>query len=173
MLFTPPLAHSYDAADSFVSTVIALGRRQAVIYPSYAGQTWTGNWSDELIGNPATAQYDTISYPFEIYNRDAVGDRFVCLFRTSQTFEFIGQSRGVLATGNINEDFTPINKLTGYRYLRIRKEGWGAGWSAGNYLFLKINPASRGLWAIRTILPHRNALAQDAIKIEFWGNASV
>lgn len=170
--FTPALGHAYDADDTFVSTVLYLGTLQALIYPWFTQSAWTSVWSDARIGDAPLGAYDTISYPPYIENRWAVGDQYLLLFRTSQSFDFIGRHRGLIAQGNINEDFEPLNTLTGYPYLRLNKAGWG-GMSAGNGIRFNIVPPSRGVHAIRTIMPSRTAAGQDSIFIELWGNASV
>lgn len=170
--FTPVLDHDYDADDTFISTVLPLQTLQALVYPWFTQSAWTNVWSDTRIGDAPLGSYDTISYPPYLENRWAVGDQYLILFRTSQSFDFIGRQRGLIAQGNVNESFEPLNKLTGYPYIRLNKAGWG-GMSAGNCIRFNIVPPSRGLHAIRTIMPSRTAAGQDSIVLEFWGNASV
>ena len=58
---------------------------------------------------------------------------------------------GVIGTGNINTDCSPINPATGEPYFTIREAGWGTGWSIGNILRINTVGALFPLWIIRTI----------------------
>ena len=85
-----------------------------------------GLFKDTLVGDPASATYDDLNYPILVSNYGAVEDRWKLKFTGSESFECHSEQRGLIGTGNINADFSPINPMNGQPYLTIYAAGFGA-----------------------------------------------
>lgn len=166
---TAPTLHDYPAASSFVSSALLFGDLQAFVTGVFDQSTWTGVWSDVLIGSQAAAQYNDIDYPIEVLNQSAVTERWRVNFTATGTFQVIGENLGVIATGSTSTDFAPVNTLTGLPYFVIRAAGWGLGWSAGVQLRFNTIGANGPIWVARTILAGAS-LEGDSFDIEARGD---
>ena len=146
------------------------GTLQARVRNLFDEQTDTG-WHDERQGSEATATYDALNYPVLIDNRSAVQERWKLKFTSSTGYQVIGEKLGIIGTGSINADYSPINPMTSEPYFTIRASGWGSGWVTSNILRFNTDAAAAPLWAIRTVLPDSEPLADDVISVEFRGDA--
>lgn len=164
-----PLSRTYPVAGTFVSSALLFGDMQALVTNLYDQQTWSGEWSDSLIGSQSNAQYDSINYPVEVLNRSAVTERWRINFTSATAYQVVGENLGVIATGSTAADCSPINPVTGEAYFVLRGAGWGAGWSAGNQLRFNTIGASGPTWIARTILAGAS-LAGDAFDLEARGD---
>ncbi|WP_018991303.1 hypothetical protein [Aromatoleum toluclasticum] len=164
-----PLSRTYPAAGTYVSSALLFGDMQALVTNLYDQQTWSGEWSDALIGSQAAAQYDDINYPIEVLNRSAVTERWRINFTSTTAYQVVGENVGVIATGTTLDDCSPINPVTGEAYFVLRAAGWGSGWSAGNQLRFNTVGASGPVWIARTILAGAS-LAGDSFDIEARGD---
>jgi len=61
---------------------------------------------------------------FELFNGGAVQDNWVINFTSSTTFKMTGTVSGLIGTGNVSSDFTPINSGTGQPYVHIPLSAW-------------------------------------------------
>jgi len=171
---TAPLSRAFPA-DSYVSSVLLLGDLVAGCTNLFDQGTWTGAWSDALIGSGATPQYNDLDHPIEVLNDGAVTDRWRIHFTTSNPtsgpaqFQIISENLGVIDTGNTGADCAPINQLTGKPYFVIRAAGWGIGWAVGNQLRFNTQAAGRPIWIARTVLPGAS-LAGDSFDIQLRGD---
>ncbi len=164
------LRNSYNAGDTFVSAAVNFGTLQARVRNLFDEQTDTG-WHDERQGSEATATYNALNYPVLIDNRSAVQERWKLKFTSSTGYQVIGEKLGIIGTGSINADYSPINPMTSEPYFTIRAAGWGSGWVTSNILRFNTDAAAAPLWAIRTVLPDSEPLADDVISVEFRGDA--
>ncbi len=149
---TAPLSHAYPLG-SLVSSALIFGDVSARVTGVFDQGTWTGVWSDTLIGTQATAQYNDVDYPIEVLNSTAVTDRWRISFTSTSAFQVISENLGVIATGTTAADLAPINPLTSQAYFTLRAAGWGLGWSVGNQLRFDTIGASPPAWLARTVLP--------------------
>lgn len=166
--FAAQLTHSYPLG-SYLSTALLFGDVQALVTNVFDQQTWTSVWSDTLIGNQATAQYNDIAFPIEVLNDGAVTERWRINFTGTTAYQVIGENLGVIATGVTNADTAPVNPLTGKAYFVIRAGGWGASWATGNQLRFNTLGASAPIWIARTVLAGAS-LAGDAFALEARGD---
>ena len=166
---TGALSRDYDAADSWVSSALLFGDMQARATGLFDQTTWTGVWSNVLIGTQATGQYNDVDYPVLVLNNGAVTERWRINFTSATAFQLIGENLGVIATGTTSADLTPTNALTGLPYFNLRAAGWGAGWAAGNQLRFNTIGATAPIWISRTVLPGAT-LSGDSIDLQVRGD---
>ena len=164
------LSHTYPADDSYVSGVLYVGTMQARYTNLFAQSTWTSVWSDERIGDEPLAQYNDVTYPLVVSNLGAYQDRFVIRFTSSTAFGCYGENLGYLGAGNINEDFAPVNLLTGQPYFTLDYRGWGGGWSTGNCVRFNLISANYPVDLIRAIQPSEPTGQDDSVELLFVGN---
>ena len=169
--FTRSLTHAFPANTSFVSSALAFGDLFARAY-SYVDQgTWTGAWSDTLIGAaPAAANFNEGQYPITTTNRGAITERWAIIFTSNLAFKIVGESVGDIGTGNTSAACAPINPATGAPYFTLPALGWGNGWAAGNVL--RVNTAACGtpFWVVRTVLQGPASVDSDVFSIAFRGD---
>ncbi|MBV2127918.1 hypothetical protein [Arsukibacterium indicum] len=158
-------------AGSIVSSVQQLGDLQARVTNSFDQETWNGSFIDSIQGNPATANYNSISYPVELENQSAINERWAIHFIGTTSFRCIGENVGQVATGDTLNDFAPINPATNQPYFIIRELGWGGGWQPGNVLRFNTVAASRPAVLLRSVAAGHSAIEQDSIRLHFRGNA--
>lgn len=164
-----PTVHAYPTEGTYVSSALLYGDLQAIVTTVFDQQTWTGEWSDTVIGSQANAQYDDINNPIEVINESAVTERWRIQFTSSTAFQIIGENLGVIGTGSTGEDLAPINPVIEEPYFVIRAAGWGGGWSAGNQLRFNTIGANGPTWIARTILAGA-ALDGDSFDLEARGD---
>lgn len=136
---TQPVGHAFDAGAVF-STALRQGDRFARVSRVYDQQSWDGvTWYDGVdpAKGEATGTYNQKDAPVEVSNLGAITERWALRMRTGgSTFDLIGRHLGQIASGSINEDFSPINTAAGAPYFTVRTSGWGSGWAAGNVVFI-------------------------------------
>ncbi|MNH92591.1 hypothetical protein D3C73_451750 [compost metagenome] len=167
-----PLSHAYDAADTYVSSALIIGDLWARYTGLFDQKSWTNVWSDYLIGDQSTAQYNDTDYPIQVTNRATLQERWAIIFNTSTSFVLVGEHVGQIAVGDVNTDLAPINPNNGQPYFRLDHRGWGAGWSNGNVLRFTTQAAAYPLWVIRTILQSVAAQETDKFELQLRGNVN-
>lgn len=174
LAFSAPLPWDLPAGEAYVSSAVTWGDLQARVHTWFTQQTWsTGapNWTDLPIGNTTTAQYNSLAYPPIITNRGAVDGRWALVFTSSTAFQVVEQQLGVIATGNITTDCSPVNPLTGEPFFLIRWQGWGSGWAAGNAVRFNTDSALGPLWCIRTVISGQGTVDDDQFELQVRGDA--
>ncbi|WP_435105563.1 hypothetical protein [Arhodomonas sp. AD133] len=170
---TRPLSHAFPADESYCSSVILGGDRQARYTNLFDQMTWTGEWSDSLIGDEVGgAAYNDTTYPIEVTNRGAVTERWALVFTSSTSFRVIGETVGEIAIGDVNSDTAPTNPNNGQPYFRLRALGWGSGWSTGNVLRFNTLGTEFGTWLVRTVLQGDLSGARDDFRLALLGNVN-
>lgn len=151
LTFTRQLSHDFPMG-SIVSSALMTGTLRARVSHLFDQQTWNGtSWLDTVSGSPATATYNDTAAPLEVTNAGALTERWALRFTNSTTFECIGENVGLIATGSINTDFSPVNPISGTPYFTLRALGWGSGWAAGNILRINTVGAMHPFAVIRTV----------------------
>lgn len=155
--FAEPLTHGYTEANSLASTALIApfvgGSVQGRYDNLFSQQTWDSshpNWTDAIIGNPTTPQFNDIDYPIEVLNRDAITMKFALVFTSSTAFNIVGEHLGVIGTGNTSTNVAPINPGTSNPYFVINHLGFGTGWATGNVIRFDIEGAGQTIWLART-----------------------
>lgn len=139
VLIDPVLHFAFAQVRPGVVEVRSAGDRFARVSRVYDQASWNGTtWYEGLDPEKgeATGTYDTVGHPIEVSNLGAITERWALRFRPDgTTFDLIGKHLGQIASGNINQDFAPMNLAAGAPYMTIRAAGWNAGWVGGNVLF--------------------------------------
>jgi len=164
-----PLTHDFPLG-SIVSSVLLVGTLFARVPLMFDQQTWTGVWSDDLIGSALSANYNGISHPMVVTNVAGVTERWAIVFTNSTTFRLIGEHLGVIAEGVTTSDFAPVNPAVGLPYFTIPAAGWGGGWATGNVLRLNTVGALHPLGLVRTIQQGDAALDDDSFTVLVLGD---
>lgn len=166
-----PLTHDYPAGESVVASALLFEDLRSRVWNLFHQASWTGVWSDERIGADTTAKYNAVAHPIEINNVGSIQERWVVRFNSTTTFEVIGETVGVIASGNTSTDCAPLNPAgDGAPYFIIRKEGWSSGWSAGNCVRFNTDGAQAPLWVVRTVLSGPKTV-DDKITLQRRGDA--
>ncbi|MDQ7990182.1 MAG: hypothetical protein REI09_11170 [Candidatus Dactylopiibacterium sp.] len=158
-----PLTHNYPAGESIVSGCLIHGDRRARVSLLFDQATWSGAWSDDLIGSNATATLNTITHPVVVTNEGCETERWVLRWTTATAVELIGEHVGLVYAGPYaagGSDIAPINPRTrgsdgqgGVPYLTIPGAANGGGWAAGNCVRINTVGALADMWIARAIQP--------------------
>jgi hypothetical protein len=160
-----PVTHNYPVG-SFVSSALTPGNLKARVSLLFDQASWDGTtFSDAVDGTAATGTYNDTLAPIEVTNVGASTERFVLRFTSNTAFEVIGEHVGVIGTGTINTDTSPINPATGEPYFTIRYIGWGGGWSVGNIVRINFVGALFPFWMARTVKQGPNTGLQHSTSI--------
>lgn len=151
LALSQPLSHNFPQVGTLVANAIIWGTLYARTSVPYNQQTWTGVWSDSLIGSGVSAQYNNTQYPIAVDNRSAIQERWAIVFTSATNFNVVGEHVGQITTGNTSTDTTPINPNTGLPYFTIPYQGWGSGWASGNVLRFNTYAANAPAWVIQAI----------------------
>ena len=168
--FTKPLTHNYDAADTIVGSVLVIGDMRSRYTRKFVQQTWNNTWADEATGSGISANYNDALYPITVTNKGAIQERWALIFTDNTNFRCVGEYSGQIGTGNVNDDYAPINPVTGLPYFTVKKEGWGAGWVNGNVLRFNTVAANFPVWVIRTVKQSEPTVMSDQFQIMLRGD---
>ncbi|MDX9894339.1 MAG: hypothetical protein RBS34_02770 [Desulfofustis sp.] len=165
------LQNSYPVAGTYVSSALLFGDLQARAFNLFDQKTWSGVWSDDLIGDATSANYNEINYPVLVTNSGAVKERWALVFDSAEHFQIIGEKYGVVADGYIYNDCQPVNPATNQPFFFIDYRGWGAGWATGNVLRFNTDGANHDLWIARTTLQGPAEEPSDQFTLQIRGDA--
>ncbi|MDI3326781.1 hypothetical protein QKW35_20585 [Pontibacterium granulatum] len=165
------ISHDYPAG-ALVSSALIVGDVQARVANLYDQQTWSGEWSDNLIGSETTAEFNDTTYPLEVTNRGAITERWALIFTGTTAFKIVGESVGEIAVGDTSSTLAPINPNTGAPYFTLNPLGWGSGWSTNNVLRFNTVGANHPMWLARTTLQGAAEGDSDSFRIQIRGNAN-
>jgi hypothetical protein len=161
------LTHAFPANTSFVSSALPFGDLFARPYGYIEQATWTGAWSDALIGAAPLANFNEGQYPVVCTNRGAITERWALIFTNTTSFRIVGESVGDIGVGNTASAAAPINPATGAPYFTLPALGWGNGWAVGNVLRFNTAACGAPFWPIRTVLQGPATLDSDVFSIAF------
>lgn len=151
-----PITHDYSTAAVFSSMLLA-GDMQARAYNAFGQKSWSGVWSDSLIGDATTSQLQVTNNPIVVTNRDAIEERWALVFTSATSFRVIGQTVGEIGTGSTTSDTNPLNPMTGYPYFSIPAAAWGQGWAANNVVRINTGAAKYPIWIGNAIQQHQGS----------------
>lgn len=151
--FTRPMTHVYPGGTSYVSSCLRAGDLKARVPLVFDQATWNGvTFSDALVGDPAPGTFNATDYPITVKNAGAVTERWALSFKTSTTFQLIGEHVGNLGEFSILAgDIVPINEASGQPYMTIPVAGFGGGWASGNIVRINTVGAMFPFWMVRTV----------------------
>ncbi len=166
-----PLSQDYAEGTTIASAALLYGDLRARAHNAFHQKSFNGVWEDERVGDDTTAKYNLVSNPIEVTNQGAIKERWAIRFTSSSSYEVIGETVGVVATGNVTTDSAPTNQATGAPYFTIRKEGWGSGWVSGNTLRFNSDGGQAPFWVARTIVAGRAVEEEDQFATQNRGDA--
>lgn len=166
--FTSTLTHTFPAGSSFISSALAFGDLFARAYGYIEQATWTGEWTDELVGAaPSAANFNDGQCPVTVTNRGAITERWAVIRTNTTDFKVVGENVGDIGTGNTGVDCAPINPATDAPYFTLPALGWGNGWATGNVLRFNTTACAAPFWVVRTVLQGPATLQSDVFSLAF------
>jgi len=150
------ITHDYSTAAVFSSMLLA-GDMQARAYNVFGQKSWSGVWSDSLIGDATTSQLQVTNNPIVVTNRDSIEERWALVFTSDKVFRIIGQTVGEIGTGSTSGVTSPLNPMTGHPYFTIPQGSWGVGWSANNVVRFNTVTAKYPVWIGNAIQQHQGS----------------
>ena len=165
------ISHDYPAG-ALVSSAMIVGDLQARSAGVFDQQTWTGEWSDDVIGSDTSAEFNDTTYPIAVSNRGAITERWALVFTGTTTFKIVGETVGEIAVGNVSSTIAPANPNTGQPYFTLNPLGWGNGWSTNNVLRFNTIGGNHPMWIARTTLQGAAEGDSDSFRIQIRGNAN-
>lgn len=165
------LTHDYPVLDTWVSSALLFGDLQARLHSMFDQKTWTSIWSDNLIGDACTANFNDVNFPPVVTNAGSIKERWALAFDGTDHVQIIGEKVGVVGEGYITNILQPINPATGQPYFTIPLEGWGSGWAAGNVVRFNTEAGNHDLWLARTTLSGPVTEPDDQFTIQIRGDA--
>ncbi|MDK2594384.1 hypothetical protein [Pseudoalteromonas obscura] len=165
-LFTE-LSRSYPQG-STVSSVQRLGDLQA----RTADERTLSGWNNDFSANGAQASnsVNTVQYPIEMKNQGAINQRWAIVFTSNSEFEVLGESVGIVATGNTSVDCMPMNPLTTAPFFKLPKEAFGSGLNPGEAFLFTTYAGSAPTMLIRSVSPGHTNIETDNSTIAFRGS---
>ncbi|WP_051149856.1 hypothetical protein [Methylohalobius crimeensis] len=169
------LTHDFPATETLVSSALIIGDMQARSTNLFDQATWTGVWSDTLIGSPATATFDEVQYPIQVTNDGAITERWYARFINTTEVEIFGEHVGGLTLAGQNQwpisgDIAPVNPATGQPYFTLPAAGWGAGWATGNLIRFNTIGANYPVWIARSIQQSPGSSGSDKFCVQIRGD---
>jgi hypothetical protein len=158
--FTRPVTHNYPLG-SYLSSALVAGDVFSRVSRVFDQQTWSNNWSDDVIGSAASGTFDDVTAPITVTNLGALTERWAVVFTSNTSFNVIGEHVGQIATGNTGSNCAPTNPGTAQPYFTIPAAGWGSGWVAGNVLRFNTVGAQVPVWVVRSILAGPETVTDD------------
>ncbi|MDF1691779.1 MAG: hypothetical protein P1U47_05375 [Zhongshania sp.] len=169
--FNAPLSQDYPADEAVLSSAVLHGDLRARVYNLFHQASWTSVWSDSRIGSDTTAKYNDVAFPLEINNQGSIKERWRISFTSSTTFQIVGETVGVIGTGDTSTDCAIANPATGAPYFTIRQAGWGSGWASGNQVRFNTDGAQSPFWLARTVLSGPATAEEDSFATQNRGDA--
>ena len=88
-----------------------------------------------------------------VTNQGAETDRWAIIATGGDTFACYSERLGKLASGSTDEDFAPLNPVTGAPYFTLLAANWAAGLPYGSVFRFNTTGACAPLWVIRALQP--------------------
>jgi hypothetical protein len=127
---------------------------QGLVTNFFTQDSWTNEWSNQVIGSGTTGQFDDATYPIEMRNDGSITERWRLEFTGSGSVNVIGERLGQIVTGaSIAATIAPVNPATGQPYFSINPAGWSGGWVVGNQVRFNTLGANFPVWLIRSTQP--------------------
>jgi hypothetical protein len=171
--FIAPVAHTFPVG-SVISSAKVWGDVNARVFNFFTQKTWNSgspNWGPDRIGDDTTANYNIVDNPIEFANNGAITEKWALVFTSSTSFNIVGETLGIIGTGNTSVDVAPENGNTGNPYFVMRAAGFGSGWAAGNVIRFDMEGCLAPLWIARTVLSGASTEADDQFVLQVRGDA--
>ena len=172
--FIAPLAHEFPAEETVVSSALVWGDINSRVFNFFKQKTWNSsspNWGPDRVGDDTSANYNLVDNPIEYANNGAITEKWALVFTSSTAFNIVGQTLGIIGTGNTSVDVAPVNPNTGNPYFVMRAAGFGSGWASGNAIRFDTEGCLAPMWICRTVLSGQAEVADDKFTIQIRGDA--
>lgn len=166
LAFAGRVTHDFTAGDTYVSSALPMGDVKARVSLLFDQQTWSGGWSDSLIGNAADPSFNDIDYPVTVTNKGAVTERWRIQINPGGTsYNLIGEHVGQIVTGqSMTADCSPLGP-SGVPYMTIPAAGFGSGWASGQLIRFNTVAATFPFVPIRTVQMGAETVLDDSFEI--------
>ncbi|QRF56568.1 hypothetical protein [Variovorax paradoxus] len=167
LAFASRISHDYLAGESYVSSAVRMGDLKARVPLLFDQQSWTGVWSDSLIGNAADPTFNDIDFPITVTNKGAVTERWRMQINSNgTTYNLIGEHVGQIVTGQaLSADCSPLGP-SGVPYMTIPAAGFGSGgWPAGSVIRFNTIAATFPFVVIRTVQMGAETVLDDSFEL--------
>lgn len=172
LTLSAPVTHEFPALTTGVSSALVIGDLGARATRPFDQKTWTGEWSDDLIGDPTNgAEFNDTLYPITVSNAGAIQENWALIFSNTTEVKIVGKNSGQIALLSITEEIAPINPTTNRPYFTINPLGWGGGWGVGNVLRFNTVAANYPVWVARTIQQGPATGNADGFRLQIRGDA--
>jgi hypothetical protein len=169
--FTRSITHNFPAGTSYVSSALPFGDLFSRAFGYFEQATWTGVWSESLIGDaPSAANFNEGAYPVVTTNRGAIEERWALIFTSTTAFRIVGETVGEIGTGNTASVCAPNNPAAGAPFWTLDPLAFGGGWSVGNVIRFNTAACGAPFWLVRTVLQGPATLDSDVFSIAFRGD---
>ena len=172
--FIAPLAHEFPAEETIISSALVWGDINSRVFNFFKQKTWSSgapNWGPDRIGDDTTANYNLVDNPIEYANNGAITEKWALVFTSSTAFNIVGQTLGIIGTGNTSIDVAPNNPNTDNPYFVMRAAGFGSGWAAGNVIRFDTEGCLAPMWVCRTVLSGQGTVDDDSFTLRLRGDA--
>ncbi|MGQ2992776.1 hypothetical protein [Variovorax sp.] len=165
LIFQSRLTRDYPVEGTTVSSALRMGDVKARTSVLFAQKTWTGVWSDTLIGNAPDGRYDDVNYPLLLTNKGAVTERYRIQFETPSTYRVVGEHLGVIVTGqSIFADCSPMGPQ-GVPLFTIFAAGFSQGWAQGDVVRFNHVAATFPFVIVRCVQMGAETVLDDSFEV--------
>lgn len=120
---------------------------------------------DNFVETTAAGDYDEATYPVALDNIATVEQIWTLTFSDATNFSVSGDTLGVVGSGTVGGDFTPVNPDFTKPYFTLLAAGFSGTWANGETIVFETHPAAVPLWLLRDIPAGTSALALDDIDL--------
>ncbi len=169
-----PLVHDYPAGETMVSSCLQFGDRFASWANNFVQQSWNSaspNWGSAPVGGAISANYNWADHPVQVTDRGAVDEQWALVFTGTSTYNVIGKTRGLIASGNLTTDLAPLNPNTGTPFFVLEAAGFSSGWANNNVVRFDTSSALAPIWLLRCISVGRATHPDDRFEVFQRGDA--
>ncbi|WP_100913537.1 hypothetical protein [Pseudoalteromonas spongiae] len=163
-----PVLRNYPQG-AVVSSVTMLGDLQALALDERTQSAWSNNFGQKSAAGSSSLNLQ--QYPIEMNNLGAINQRWALVWGTNNTFVLFGESVGEIGSGDVLNDFAPINPITQQPFMIIRKEALGSGLQPGECLLFETTAAGNPIMVSRCISPGHSNIEFDSTTLSFKGYA--
>ena len=153
-----PLSYSFLAASTRVSSMIDYGDVVGVV----AGFS--------KVSSLGTC--DTTNNPITVDSIAGVEQNWTITFTSATNFNCIGDTLGLVGTGNVASSFQPTNANFSKPYFVIPTAFWGGTWSAGDTVTFVTHPAAIPVWYKRVIPAGASSLTGNKVIVGVDGESA-
>lgn len=166
-----PISRDYPVDNTHISSAILLGDMNVRASEPFSQAAWTQVWQDTRIGAPILARLNVADYPMTLTSDGAVSERWLLKFNNTTQFELYGERLGLIAEGDIYNDFAPVNPVTKKPYFTLPRAAMTGGFAAQNCVRFNTYGTPRGVWVIRSVQPSAKRQSQkDGFMLCLRGN---